>query len=123
MFLTIFAMRDEKAELFIRPFFMPNLAMAVRAIVGTARDMDHPFAQHPSDFILYELGKWDEEHAEFDLTVAPIRHGSVKQLTPVHEQSNHDLVEVKPKEEKNGKTPVSHETPVFDRSAGGDSAQ
>ncbi len=86
MILKIFSVRDEKAELFIRPFFMPTFGMAVRAIVHAGQDSSHPFSQYPEDFILYELGTWDEEHAEFDLTVAPERHGSVKDLTPEHKK-------------------------------------
>lgn len=111
MILKIFTMRDEKAELFIRPFFMPNLALAVRAIEGAGRDPEHAFAKHPQDFILYELGTWDEEHAEFDLSVAPQRHGSVNQLRRPIETEN-----------ENGEAAVSHETPIFDRSARGNSA-
>ncbi len=102
-------MYDEKSELFIRPFFMPNLALAVRVIVGAGQEKDHPFSQYPEDYILYELGTWDEEHAQFDLSVAPQRHGSVKELTPVH------------KGEPDGEATVSHEAPVFDRSARGNS--
>ncbi len=110
MLLKIFAMRDEKSELFIRPFFMPNLALAQRAIVSAGQEAEHPFSRHPRDYILYELGTWDEEHAEFDVRVAPIRHGSVGELTP------------KSEEIKDGKSPVSHEAPVFDRSASGNSS-
>lgn len=96
MILKIFSMFDTKAEAYVRPFFMPNLALAQRAIVRAGQEADHPFALHPSDYILYELGTWDEEHAEFGLSVAPIKHGSVKQLTPVHQQPNLDLAETQP---------------------------
>lgn len=98
MILRIFSMYDTKAEAYIRPFFMPNLALAQRAIVTAGQDPDHPFAQHPGDYVLYELGTWDEEHAEFELRVAPEKHGTVKQLTPKAEQAVPTLMETKPSE-------------------------
>lgn len=102
MILTIFSMRDEKAEAFVRPFFMPNLALAIRAIVSAGQEDTHPFALHPKDYILYELGTWDEEHAEFDLSVAPQRHGSVADLTPPDERTAHETAAIIPKEAKHG---------------------
>lgn len=102
MILRMFSMYDEKAEAFIRPFFMPNVAMAQRVIIKAGSEMDHPFAQHPSDYILYELGTFDETGAEFTTTLTPIRHGSVKELTPAEETPNHDLFATKPTEVKNG---------------------
>lgn len=95
MILRIFSMYDEKAEAFIRPFFMPNLALARRAIVKTGEDPDHAFAHHPNDYILYELGTWEEEHAEFNLTVTPIRHGSVYELTPERTRDQDQTKEAK----------------------------
>ncbi len=102
MILRIFSMYDTKAEAYIRPFFMPNVALAQRAIVTAGQDPEHPFAQHPSDYILYELGTWEEEHAQFDLTVAPLKHGSVKQMTPKVDQAIPKLMETKPSEVKHG---------------------
>ncbi len=102
MILKIFSMYDDKALAFVRPFFMPNLAMAQRAIVKGSEEKNHPFHEHPNDFILYELGTWDEEHAEFDLSVAPIRHGSVKQLSPVEDKPVVSTVEQLLEDSKNG---------------------
>ncbi len=96
MILKIFSMRDEKAEAFVRPFFMPTLALAIRAVTTAGQEDTHPFALHPKDYILYELGTWDEEHADFDLSVAPQRHGSVYDLTPVDERSGHETAVLKP---------------------------
>ncbi len=79
-------MFDTKANAHIRPFFMPNVAMAQRAIIDSGQQTDHPFALHPSDYILYELGTWDDERAEFTITEVPIIHGTVKQLTPLDKQ-------------------------------------
>ncbi len=95
MILRIFTMYDTKANAYVRPFFMPNVAMAQRAIVKAGQDIDHPFAMHPRDFILYGLGSWDEESAEFHLTI-PEQHGSVRELTPEDKRDEHDLAEVRP---------------------------
>ncbi len=83
---------------------MPNLEMAKRVIGTAGTEPEHAFHRYPKDYILYELGTWDEEHAEFDLTVAPQRHGNITEITPLREEKN------------SGEATVGHEAPVFNRS-------
>ncbi len=98
MILKIFSMHDEKAEAFVRPFFMPTLALAVRAIISAGQEDTHAFALHPKDYVLYELGTWQEEDAEFILSATPVRHGSVYDLTPKEKRTGHETAILIPEE-------------------------
>lgn len=71
MSLQVFTVRDDKAEAFMNPFFMPNQALAVRSIQQCMADPEHTFARFPEDFSLYILGEYDEQSGKFTLLDAP----------------------------------------------------
>lgn len=60
MKLKVFSVLDSKAGAFGTPFFMVNQAVALRAFEQSAQDETHMFCKHPSDFILYELGEFED---------------------------------------------------------------
>lgn len=60
MVLKVFAVRDNKAEAFLNPFFMPTRGMAIRAMTDLLREQQNNIARYPDDFVLYELGTWDD---------------------------------------------------------------
>lgn len=57
---------DEKADAFLTPFFMPQLAMAERIFKQMVNDPSHQFSKTPLDFTLFHLGTYDDGLAEFD---------------------------------------------------------
>lgn len=63
MMKVIVAIRDVKAGLFMQPFFVPAVGVAVRNVQDEVRRVadDNMLNKHPEDFELYELGTWDEE--------------------------------------------------------------
>lgn len=61
--MNIYSIKDIKAKLFGQPFFSRNDASATRSIavyLGKPNDGD-PMAKYPEDFVLYRLGKFDDE--------------------------------------------------------------
>lgn len=62
MNLTIVSIRDAKSELFSQPIFVASPGVALRSFADQI-NTDEPNNQlykHPSDFALYEIGKFDD---------------------------------------------------------------
>lgn len=60
MILKVFSARDMKAEAFLQPFFMPTSGAALRAFGDACSKEDSPFFIHPNDYVLYEIGSYDD---------------------------------------------------------------
>jgi len=61
MVLKAFAILDLKTSTFARPFFMHNTGEAVRAIGDSCdKGTESLLAKHPQDFVLYEIGSYDD---------------------------------------------------------------
>lgn len=61
MNLNVYSVYDLKAKAFLSPFFLPQDAMAVRALIDAVEDPNHQFAKHPEDYQLFRLGQFDDE--------------------------------------------------------------
>lgn len=59
MRLECFAVFDSKAEAYLRPWFIENVATALRTFTDAAADDSSPFGQHPEDYTLFHLGSFD----------------------------------------------------------------
>ena len=60
MILKVFAIYDNKAEAYSRPFMFHATGEAIRAFTESANDPNHTFSKHPDDFALHELCIWDD---------------------------------------------------------------
>lgn len=61
MKVFVYNIYDEKAGAFLRPFFMPSMAAARRAVATIVNgEEDHIFKTNPSDFTLFEIGEYDD---------------------------------------------------------------
>lgn len=56
----MFAVYDIKSQIFGSPFFSVNANTAVRSFAAAANDPNSEISQFPTDFILYELGSFDD---------------------------------------------------------------
>lgn len=73
MKLQVVAIKDNAAQLFGRPIFVPALGVANRQFsdeVNRAAE-DNQYYKHPEDFDLYQLGTFDDETGAFDLLAFP----------------------------------------------------
>lgn len=60
MKLNAYSIYDKKAASYMRPFFLQNESVAVRAISSTI--LENPeLSKHPADYQLSHLGQFDEE--------------------------------------------------------------
>lgn len=63
MLIKMFTVYDSKAEAYMQPFFMQSVGAALRAFSDTVNDPSHAFSKHPEDYILFELGTYDDATA------------------------------------------------------------
>lgn len=57
---NVFTVFDSKAKLHLTPFFLRSIAEAVRAFGDLANDKEHAFGKHPEDYLLVNIGEYDE---------------------------------------------------------------
>lgn len=62
--MRIFSVIDQKAEAYLQPFFAPNAAVAIRVCTAACEDEGHTFRRHSEDFVLFEVGGFDEQTGE-----------------------------------------------------------
>lgn len=66
MMLKMYAIRDNKADVFFTPFFSQNNATALRIFTDLANDQSTSIAKHPMDYELFEIGDFDDGSCVID---------------------------------------------------------
>lgn len=61
----VFAVYDYKAEAYLQPFTMETTGQAIRSFADAVNDPKSMWYRHPKDFVLYELGSFDEKEGVF----------------------------------------------------------
>lgn len=61
MIVMAYSLFDEKAGVFSPPFFVGTEGLALRAVTDLVTDNRTTVARHPEDFVLYELGTFDDQ--------------------------------------------------------------
>lgn len=59
MKLKAFCLRDVKADTYGAPFFVPNVAIAVRLLGEMVQDRRTDVGKYPADFSLYSVGSYE----------------------------------------------------------------
>lgn len=75
MIMRIFSVYDTKAGAYMQPFFMNHAGGALRAFSDLCNDASHPFGKHPEDYVLFELGMYDDDGSKFSIHEAPFSLG------------------------------------------------
>lgn len=86
MILKVFSVYDSKALAFSAPFFAPTPGAAIRLFSDACNDGQTMWSKHPGDFVLYQIGEFDDGNAELS-SLSPATHLGV----------GTDYVERKPK--------------------------
>lgn len=70
--MKIVSVRDIKASVYGNPVFVNSLGAAIRSFGDEIQKTDgNPFALHPEDYELYDLGEFDETEGKFNLHDRP----------------------------------------------------
>ncbi|UDN67617.1 nonstructural protein [robinz microvirus RP_75] len=68
-----YSLYDRKTQGFGVPFFAPTDGSAVRSLTDLAADKNTIVGQHPTDFVLFLVGRFNSSSGEL-LPVAPAQH-------------------------------------------------
>ncbi len=66
-----FSIYDQKAKAYMTPFFMGEVGMATRAFSDMVQSPDHQIAKHPEDYVLYEVGQFDDTEGVLSAYAGP----------------------------------------------------
>lgn len=100
MMLKAFSLLDTKTGAFGTPFFMAHVGQAIRACVDLGQDMNTTVGRHPADFVLCEVGSFDDVTGQL-VAQAPYQVGVVVGFLPrgqesfVFEQPQRDALEMR----------------------------
>lgn len=75
----VFTVYDSKVKAYLSPFFHATAGSAIRAWETTIQDKDCPFARHPGDYTLFEIGVYDDETANLEMLKAHLNLGTALQ--------------------------------------------
>lgn len=56
----VFSIYDSKAEAYLRPFYAPNHAVALRWFESACQDPSHDFHRYAADYTLFHIGHFNE---------------------------------------------------------------
>lgn len=73
MMLNAYSLFDTKGLIFNTPFFQHNDAVAKRMLSDLVTDTNTSVGRHPSDYILYAVGTYDDQTGELSI-ISPRRH-------------------------------------------------
>ncbi len=64
--------RDEKADCFAHPFFVPALGLALRMFEDWSKDKETAVGRHPEDYSIFKIGEFDQVAGVFTPDVIPV---------------------------------------------------
>lgn len=80
MISYVFSVLDVKAEFYMPTQTAPTMAMAVRMFLEAALDERSQINKYPDDFVLFELGKFNDANASFDMLESKVSLGTAREL-------------------------------------------
>lgn len=77
----IYSLYDQVAEYFHPPFVADNYPTLTRSLAAIAQDpqTDLPFFRHPDDFVVYQLGDFNDITGKIATLEIPLRLQSIAQ--------------------------------------------
>lgn len=73
MIHRLFSVYDGKIKSFMRPFTDQHLGNALRSFEEACKEPTSPFHKYSSDFVLYEIGTFDDESGQISAH-SPLQH-------------------------------------------------
>jgi len=96
MLINIYTVYDDKAEMYLAPFYFGTVGEALRAFGASVNDPNHSFCKHSEDYTMFELGTYDNSNAKFETYLTPKAIGKaielkINRLTPAEDLRRVDL--------------------------------
>lgn len=67
----IYSVFDCKANAYAQPFYAPNRPVALRNFAAAQEDPNSVLSKFPGDFVLYELGTFDDTGGTIEISTNP----------------------------------------------------
>lgn len=67
MILKVFSVYDSAVEAYLRPMFLPTRGLALRGFTEAVNGNDSEMTKYPSQYVLFELGEFDDGSAKFKM--------------------------------------------------------
>lgn len=83
MLWKVYSIFDSKVGAYGRPFFDQSKGSVIRSVTEAVNDKTTTFGKYPSDFVLFELGTFDELSCSFDLYAGPVSIGCLVEFVAV----------------------------------------
>jgi len=68
----VYSVFDQKAEAFLQPFYSVSHGTAVREFTAAVQTTEHQFQKFSEDYVLFDLGEFDEATGIFSQPDSPI---------------------------------------------------
>lgn len=75
MLYSVFAVYDTGIQTWMPPIYARNKGEMLRQFVDAVNNPESKIAKYPADFVLFELGTWNDESADFSLLASPVKMG------------------------------------------------
>ena len=84
----IYSVYDTCGECYQPPFLMKTKGEGIRAFTQAVNDSSTPLFKYPADYVLFELGTFDDVHCKYDLYKAPLRIGTAIEFKHVEPEED-----------------------------------
>jgi hypothetical protein len=68
---SIFSVYDSKAEFYLFPMVFKSKGEAIRSFTAAASDKETNIGKYPEDFVLFEVGTFDDSNCKYILLDTP----------------------------------------------------
>ena len=94
MLMKIFGIYDTGVSTWKPPMFCRSKGEILRWWAEIVNNRETEIAKHPMDFVLFELGSWDDEHSKFTLYAAPVSLGTAIEFVKKTEEEAQEPLRV-----------------------------
>lgn len=78
--LKMFAVRDKKVGIFMKPFFDVHTGQALRSWEEACSAKESPFNKFPLDFSFFQLGEFDDLTGSLNILESPLELSSAAEV-------------------------------------------
>ncbi|AXL15275.1 nonstructural protein [Microviridae sp.] len=89
----IFSIYDSKAEAYLPPFFLHQMAMARRAFHDAVNNPESQINKHPADYTLFQIGTFDDDDGIIESTPPQTMGNGIEFVDNTTSPAQLDLVE------------------------------
>lgn len=101
MILLAFSVYDNKAAVWLSPFWVRSAGEATRAFADEAR-RDGPIGRHPADYNLFLIGEFDDQTGQLKAGATPVNFGLASDFLPKATQAPLPLLAPEPATDATG---------------------